>query len=142
MKQFNTKEKVFEHIKKKYSNLHPKGIIIQGSTAKGKIKDFSDIDVVVYSEESHKPDYELCCLNKKLVLITTYFYKAGREINQIPENTVVLEGNCYEQIDIQKDYTKEERGIRDNQMFLDFLFKYLRTKNEGFLDKLDKYKRF
>ncbi len=139
MKSFSSKQEVFDYLKEKYSNA--KAIVIQGSTAKGDIKEFSDIDLIFYQDKPAKPEYELILVNNKLVLISAYPYKAGKRLKEIPENALVLKGEYYEQIDNQTEYDKKERVLRDNQMFLDFLFKYLRTKDIKYLDNLDKYRR-
>lgn len=137
MKLFKTKGEAFEYIKQKYENAET--ILIKGSTFKGEIKEFSDIDVEFYQDKPAKPEYELILIDSDLVLISAYPYKTGKRLGKIPKNVLILKGNYCEQIDIQEDYSSEEKVIRDNQMFLDFLFKYLRTKNDKLLNKLDKY---
>jgi len=139
MRSFKSKKEVFEYIKNKYSEAET--ILIKGSTAKGKLKEFSDIDIEFYQDKPTKPEYEIVLVDKKLALITAYPYKAGKKINKIPENVLVLKGEYCEQIENQKEYTEKERAIRDNQMFLDFLFKYLRTKDKKYLETVDKYAR-
>ena len=137
MKIFKTKKEVFEYIKENYKDAE--AILIKGSTAQGKIKEFSDIDVEFYQDKSAKPEYELVLVEDKLVLISAYPYKMGKGIEKIPDNVLVLKGDYCEQIDIQKKYTEEERAVRDNQMFLDFLFKYLRTRDKKYLEIVKKY---
>jgi len=137
MKKFENKLEVFEYIKKKYSK--SKTVLIRGSTAKGRINDFSDIDIEFYQNKPAKPEYELILVNNRLVLMTAYPYRAGKNITQIPKNVIVLIGKYCEQIENQKGYTKKERLIRDNQMFIDFLFKYLRTKNSKYFKIIEKY---
>lgn len=137
MKIFKTKKEVFEYIKENYKDAET--ILIKGSTAQGKIKEFSDIDVEFYQDKSAKPEYELVLVEDKIVLISAYPYKMGKGIEKIPDNVLVLKGDYCEQIDIQKKYTEEERAVRDNQMFLDFLFKYLRTRDKKYLEIVKKY---
>jgi len=139
MKSFKSKKEVFEYIKNKYAKAET--ILIKGSTTKRKLKEFSDIDVEFYQDNPAKPEYEIILVDKKLVLITAYPYKSGKKINKIPENVLVLKGNYCEQIENQEDYNKEERDIRNNQLFLDFLFKYLRTKDKKYLENVKKYLR-
>lgn len=142
MKEFKSKTSVFEYISKKFKEQDTQGICVVGSTAKGKIKNFSDIDVVVFNKTGKKPFYELCLVNKKVVLITVYYYKAGK-IEKIPNNGKILCGNYFQQIEHKNDrkYTLKQRTIRDNQMFLDGFFKFLRSKNKRYLDWVDKYSR-
>lgn len=135
MKSFKNKKEVFEYIKEKY--LEAETILIRGSSVNGEIKEFSDIDVEFYQDNPAKPEYELILVNNKLILITVYPYKAGKKIKNIPNNVLVLKGDYCEQIDNQKYYTKEERRIRDNQLFLDFLFKYIRTKDKKYLESVE-----
>lgn len=140
MKKFKSKKDLFDYIKNKFLEKDLKGIIVIGSTAKGKIKNFSDIDIVIFNEKNLKPFYELCLVNKKLVLITVYFYKSGK-VTKVPKNGKIIYGNNYEQIEHKNNlkYSKEKRTIRDNQMFLDGLFKFLRSKDEHYLNWIDKY---
>lgn len=143
MEVFKTKPEVFSYIRSKFSTKDVKGIAIVGSTAKGKIKNFSDIDVVVFSEKPFKPHYELCLIGSKLVLITIYFYKSGKEIN-LPKNGKIVYGKYYSQIEHEGNLNYDVKGRikRDNQMFLDGLFKFLRTKDKQYLSWIDKYIRF
>lgn len=142
MKEFKSKAEVFEYISNKFNSKDVKGIAIVGSTAKKAIRNFSDIDVDVFNEKQLKPFYELCLVKEKIVLITVYFYKAGKKA-QLPENGKILEGSYFEQIEHKKSsiYTKKQRAGRDNQMFLDSLFKFLRSKNKKYLAVVDKYSR-
>ncbi len=139
IRKFKNKKEAFKYIKKKYSSAE--AILIKGSVVRGEIKEFSDIDIEFYQDKPAKPEYELILVDNKLVLITAYPYKAGKKINNVPENVLVLKGNYCKQIENQKPYSKQERTIRDNQMFLDFLFKYLRTKDSKYLKTIEKYSR-
>ena len=139
MKQFKSKREVFEYIKKKYSTAET--ILIKGSAVNKNLKEFSDIDVEFYQDKSAKPEYEFVLVEDKIVLITAYPYKSGKQINKIPDNILVLKGNYCEQIENQEEYSAKEREIRNNQLFLDFLFKYLRTKDKKYLETIEKYAR-
>lgn len=142
MKQFKSKAEVFEYISNKFNSKKVKGIAIVGSTAKKSIKNFSDIDVVVFNEKPLKPFYEICLVKENLVLITVYFYKAGKK-TKLPENGKILKGDYFEQIEHKKSsvYNSKQRAIRDNQMFLDGLFKFLRSKDKKYLNWVEKYSR-
>lgn len=139
MKSFKSKKEVFEYIKKKYSTA--KTILIKGSAVNKSLKDFSDIDVEFYQDKPAKPEYEIALVNDKIVLITAYPYKSGKPINKILGNILVLKGSYCEKIENQAEYLAKERDIRDNQLFLDFLFKYLRTKDKRYLEIVEKYTR-
>jgi len=139
MKFFKSKKEVFEYIKEKYSTAET--ILIKGSSVNKNLKDFSDIDVEFYQDKPAKPEYEIILVKDKTVLITAYPYKSGKPINKIPDNVLVLKGNYCEQVENQKGYSKEERKVRNNQLFLDFLFKYLRTKDKKYLEIVEKYAR-
>lgn len=139
MKSFKSKKEVFEYIKKKYSK--SEAVLIKGSTVNKDLKDFSDIDAEFYQNKPAKPEYELVLVEDKIVLITAYPYKSGKPINKIPDNVLVLKGDYCEQLENQKEYSKEEREVRNNQLFLDFLFKYLRTKDKKYLETVEKYSR-
>ena len=136
MKEFKDKKEVLDYIKKKYINAN--SVLIRGSSVKGLI-DFGDIDVEFYQDKPAKPEYELVLAASKLVLISAYPYKAGKQIRDVPENVLLLKGNYHEQIDNQEEYTKDERRVRDSQMLIDMLFKYVRTKDKNYLKSIEKY---
>lgn len=140
IKKLKSKEEVFSYIIKKYSKLNIKGIAIIGSTAKGNIKEFSDFDVVVFNQKERKPEYELIQVNNKLTLLAVYFYKPGNK-KKIPSNGKILFGEYFEQIEHpgHLKYTPSQRIKRNNQMFLDGLFKFLRSKDSHYLSWLEKY---
>lgn len=138
MKEFKDKTEVFEYIKRKYSNAD--SVLVRGSSIDGLV-DFGDIDVEFYQKNPAKPEYELILVESKLVLISAYPYKIGKRVKDIPDNVLVLKGSYYEQIDNQEEYTESEKRIRDNQMAIDFLFKYIRTKDKKHLKTVEKYLR-
>jgi len=126
-----------------------KVILARGSTAYGKIKNYGDIDLEIYTEKPKKlPYYKILNFNGKKVLLTVYFYrfKKGEEIKKrkISRNIRVLYG-CYNsnlKPSFKKEkYNKKERTIRDKQLYLDFLFKYKRTKDKKLFSTIRKYKR-
>ena len=140
MKNFLTKKQVLDYINNTFLKEDVKGIAICGSTAKGKIKEFSDMDVEIFNSEKLKPYYELILVNNKLCLISIYFYKAGKE-TKLPNNASSLYGKYFEKIEHigNLKYTKKERKIRNNQMLLDMLFKYIRHKDKKLLNSIEKY---
>ncbi len=86
MKKFKDKQELFEYILEKYSGADT--ILIRGSTAKGDIKEFSDIDIEFYQDNASKPEYEIILINEKIVLLTAYPYKSGKKLEDVPENAV------------------------------------------------------
>lgn len=140
MKKFKDKKQVFSYIKRKYLGKNTFSILIKGSSINRDIKEFSDIDVEICQKEKKKPDYEIVLVKGNLALITAYFYRPGKKMKNL-ENSLLIYGDYYEPTENQGDYTKEERRIRDSQMFIDFLFKYLRTKDPKYLEKIEKYCR-
>jgi hypothetical protein len=145
MKKFKNKQQVFNYIKR-----IGKGrlILVRGSTAKKPIKNFSDVDVEVYSDRLKKPYYEIVSAGRNLVLISIYYYiyqKGGRI--KAPKNVKVIYGEYNKKIDdsfnapkhFAKDtYTPKEKIKRECQMVIDFMFKYLRTKNKKYLASVEK----
>jgi predicted nucleotidyltransferase len=145
MQKFKSKDRALEYIRRKFSKNEL--ILIRGSTANGSIKNFSDIDVEVYGELK-KPCYELIFTDDKLVLITAYFYeyKEGEKIKS-PKNVRVLKGEY--NINIEKSfhspshfakdtYSSKQKIIRETQLAMDFMFKYLRTKDTKYLESVQK----
>jgi predicted nucleotidyltransferase len=145
MRKFKSKDQALEYIKRKF--FKNKLILIRGSTANGSINNFSDIDVEVYGEIK-KPYYELIFISNKLVLITTYFYKYEKgEKMKSPKNVRVLKGEY--NINIEKSfhssshfakdtYSSQQKIIRETQLAMDFMFKYLRSKDKIYLESVQK----
>lgn len=143
MRTFKTKSEIFEYICKRFSEKDVKGIVVKGSAAKKEIGQFSDIDIEIYNNKKIKPYYELVLLKDKLILISIYFYKASKKL-QVKDYILVLKGDFFEGIEHKgnEKYSKQERIIRDNQMLVDCLFKYLRSKDKGYLNCVEKYCKF
>lgn len=116
IKIFKGKKQVFNYIKQLFSKYK---IIFKGSSVKKELNDFSDIDVEIYGK-TRVPYYELVFVGKKLVLITVYFYK---DENNKPK---------------KDKYNQKQRTIRECQLAIDFMFKYLRHKNKKYLESVIK----
>ena len=141
MKKFNTKKEVFSYITNIFSKCQV--ILIRGSTAFGRVKNFSDFDVEAYGNFIQKPIYELVFLKDKITLITIYFYKFKKGKTTIPKekNVKILKGIHNENLrpDFSKDkYSQEEKIKRECQLLIDFMFKYLRSKDEKSLNSVQK----
>jgi predicted nucleotidyltransferase len=138
--EFQNKTKLIKYIKNLF--VDSEVILIRGSTAKGKIKEFSDFDVEVYSNKLRKPYSEIILINKKPALISTYFYKYKKdEIAKEPENVLLIKGayNSSTKPNNDKDtYSKKEELKRECQMVLDLMFQYLRNKNTDSLENIQK----
>ncbi len=137
IKGFNTKEEIFKYLKKLFAQ-KSKIILIRGSSANREIKKFSDLDIEVYSEKLRKPYYEIAFLKNKPLLISVYFYKykQGKKIKE-PKNVKVLYGEYNNSIKptFSKDkYNNKQKIQRECQLAVDFMFKYLRTKNKSNLE--------
>ncbi|MEI6731831.1 MAG: nucleotidyltransferase domain-containing protein [archaeon] len=137
--RFNSKAALFEYICKKFSKSQL--ILVRGSTASGKIKNFSDIDVEIYGKKA-KPYYEFVLFNNKLVLISVqqYTFVSGKEIKS-PRGVRVLKGELNDKIraDMSKDrYNLKEKIKRECQLTVDFLLKYLRSGNLKYLKCVQK----
>ncbi len=91
MKKFKSKEEVFDYIIKTFKDKYAEAIFIKGSTAHGKIKHFSDIDLEIITKKTRKPYYELALLKDKIFLISAYFYWRGKSV-KVPKNVKVLYG--------------------------------------------------
>jgi predicted nucleotidyltransferase len=144
MLKFNNKNELFEYTKNKFKE--SKLILISGSTAYGKIKNFSDFDVEVYINNTKKPYYEIVFIKEKPILISIYFYKykLGKDINP-PKGIKVIKGKFNDKIDKkftpiygEGKYTKNEKLKRDCQLITDFCFKYFRSKDKRYLEYIQK----
>ena len=140
IKKFSNKKQVFNYLKELFteSNL----ILLRGSTAKELIKNFSDIDAEIYSNAIRKPYYEIIFVKDSPVLISAYFYKykKGKKTKE-PKNIKIIKGEYNKSIkpDFSKDsYNNKERIKRECQMAIDFMFKYLRTKNKKELEAIQR----
>ena len=72
-------------------------------------------------------------------MITGYFYLAKK--SKKLEKGLILYGECFEEIEHRGNlkYTPKERTKRNKQMFVDMLFKYLRSKKLNYLNSANKY---
>ena len=140
IKKFRNKEKVFDYLKKTFSK--SKIILIRGSSAKKPIKNFSDIDVEIYSNNPRKPYYEIVFIRDMPVLISAYFYKFKKgDILKTPNNIKIINGEYNKSIkpDFSKEpYNNKEKIKRECQLAIDFMFKYLRTKNASNLKPIQR----
>ncbi|MDP1729133.1 MAG: hypothetical protein Q8L27_02950 [archaeon] len=140
MKRFKTKEQVFRYIVQKFLK-NSKLTLVRGSTARSPIKNYSDLDIEIYGKRA-KPYYEMGFVNKKLVLLSVYFYDfVEGKVIKAPKNVKVLYGRYNDSIkpDFSGDkYTSKEKIIREAQLAVDFLFKYLRRKDKLYLKFVDK----
>ncbi|MCH8945769.1 MAG: hypothetical protein IIA85_02510 [Nanoarchaeota archaeon] len=116
MKEIGTKKKLVKYIEQ-ISNKEE--YEITGSAFKRPFKNFSDIDINVYGKTS-KPHYEIICFKNKIILLSFYFYK---DKNNIPESM---------------KYSSGEKIKRECQLAVDFMFKYLRTKDKKYLESVQK----
>ena len=139
MRRFGSKQEIFNYLVRKFKNKNTKSIIIRGSAATKKLRDFSDVDVEVYTNDLRHPYYEITCLRNNLVLLSVYFYKPLRKVKK--SKGKLLCGDYYKPVQYKERYTKEERRIRDNQMLIDMLFKYARTRDKTYLKSIEKYLR-
>jgi hypothetical protein len=116
MKQFNGKTQLKNYLKKlsgKYK------FSIEGSTSNKPLKNFSDVDVEIYGKVA-KPYYEMVFVREKPILITIYYYKDKNK-------------------KFKKDtYNLKQKIKRECQLAIDFMFKYLRTKNKKYLKSVQK----
>ena len=141
MKSFNTKKEMFSYI----NNSFPKSqvILIRGSTAFKGVKNFSDFDIEIYCNFIQKPIYELAFFKNKIILITIYFYKfkKGKIISPKEKNMRILKGKYNKNLrpDFSKDkYLQKEKVKRECQLLIDFMFKYLRSKDKKYLKSIEK----
>jgi len=116
MKKFKDKTQLKNYIKKLFSKYE---IVFEGSTSNKPLKNFSDMDVEVYGRVA-RPYYEIVFVRNKLILISIYFYKDRR--NKHKKDT----------------YNPKQKIKRECQLTIDFLFKYLRTKNKKYLESVQK----
>jgi len=116
MRKFKNKTQLMNYIKKLVGKYE---FSIEDSSSNKPLKSFSDIDIEVYGKVA-KPYYELVFVGNKLILISTYFYKDKKNK---PKKDI---------------YNPNQRIKRECQLAIDFMFKYLRTKNKKYLISVQK----
>ncbi len=145
IKKFKNKIELFKHLRKRFSE--NRIILIHGSTAHKKVKNFSDFDIEVYGKIIKKPYYELVFINRKPALLTTLFYKyQNGEKKTTPQNIRMIKGEYTNAIKNRKPHTMYSEGAynskekikRECQLVIDFLFKYLRSKDIQYLRYIQK----
>lgn len=141
MKKFSNQKGIEKYIVKKFSS-ESSLILIRGSTAKKRASAFSDFDIEVYGRKIGKPNYEIVMLGKYPVLISSYFYKYVKgDEGKEPRGVKILSGKFNDMIKpnfSQDKYNTKERIRRECQMVVDFMFKYLRSKNTENLKSVQK----
>src|SRR3989344_644401 len=125
IKKFHSKEEILSYIKNifKYHNV----IIIHGSAAKNKLK---------------KPYYEIVFQNKKVILLSVYFYKfkEGKK-TKVPKDIRIIKGVYNNQLkakSTKESYDSKENLKRQCQLVVDFAFKHFRSKNDIYLKYIQK----
>ena len=149
-KDFSSKDEIFNYITQEFANENDL-VLIRGSTAYGEIKPFSDVDVEIYSQKRDKPHYEIVFYKDNPVLLTIYFYiYEDAQHCEPPKNVKILQGvynskieSIFEEAIQQNDsYTNEKLITRKCQLILDFFFKYMRCRDEKYLDMVQKKLKF
>ncbi|MAG47879.1 hypothetical protein CL617_04700 [archaeon] len=141
MLNFKNKKEIFEYITNKFQK-ESDILLIRGSSAYNSIKNFSDIDIEIYSKKLQKPYYEIVSFKEKPILISAYFnrYISGKVVKK-PNNIKILHGKFNNKIkpDFKRDtYTDKQKIKRECQLVTDFFFKYLRTKDKTYLNAIQK----
>ncbi len=136
IKKFNSKEEVSNYVIRMFKK-DAKCICIRGSTAYKPLRAFSDIDFEYYSKKYKKPYYEIVFVGKKLVLICAYHqnFVEGKKI-KVPKGVKLLYGEYNKNLNPEfrrKMYDQKEKITRECQIAVDFMFKYLRSKDEKVL---------
>jgi len=116
MKKFKDKKQVLKYLQRLFGNNE---FAIIGSASNKSFKNFLDIDIEVYGKFD-KPYYEIILVGNKLILISAYFYKDKK--NKPKKDT----------------YNSKQKIKRECQLAIDFMFKYLRTKNKKYLESVQK----
>src|SRR3989338_6388405 len=104
IKHFDSKEKLFNFIKIKFS-LRDQVILVRGSATYSNLKFYSDVDIEIYGEKK-KPYYEIIFLNKRLILLNIYFYNLikGKDMSP-PANVKIL--HEFFNSKIEPDFSKD-----------------------------------
>ena len=141
IKEFNSKAEIFNYVIKKFKK--DSEVITLGGSSKNKpLKKFSDLDFNVFSKKYFRPYYEIVLVNKKPILISAYPQKFVRgNKTKPPKDQLILFGEYNNNLKMDYSISKYERRgevIRECQLALDFLFKYARTNNKQWLEKVQK----
>jgi hypothetical protein len=132
IKSFKNKKEVFIYLIKKFI-LNEGTILLRGSMINEPVKDFCDFDLEIYTNKKLKPYYEIVFVNKKICLISIWFgkYRIGSQ-SKMPKKVKLIHGNYF-------SYMKGLSDKRsDSQHVIDWVFKYIRTKNMERLDWINK----
>jgi|SRR3989338_6576887 len=140
IKKFRSKEEILCYIKNIFRDHNV--IIIHGSAAKNKLKKYGDIDIEVYTKKLEKPYYEIVYQNKKVTLLSVYFYKfkEGKK-TKVPKDIRIIKGVYNNQLksnSTKESYSSKENLKRQCQLVVDFAFKHFRSKNDIYLKYIQK----
>lgn len=150
MKKFSSKTEIFSYIRDNFCGNNDT-VIVRGSTAIKALDSFDDFDIEVYTTKPKKPYYEIIFYREKPILISIYYHIDEQgEIIKPPREIKVLQGEYHSNIDriFMEDFAKrtkhtpEDKITRSNQMIIDNLFKFMRSNNRDFLDKVNRDLKF
>ena len=91
---------------------------VKGSNDK-TLENYSDIDIDIYGIKK-LPYYELFFIGNKLILVNIYFYKSKKDKHK------------------EDQYNQKQKIKRECQLAIDFMFKYLRSKNKKHLESIQR----
>ncbi|MCX6742026.1 MAG: hypothetical protein NTX24_02520 [Candidatus Pacearchaeota archaeon] len=142
--KFNKKSDFFDYIKNKFDKEDL--ILVHGSTAHGRIKNYSDFDMEIHGKKVKKPYYELIFIKEKPVLVSIYFKMYNKGTKTKPPNGIgIIKGIYTDKIDTQLirmyqegRYNQKEKLKRECQLIADFCFKYFRSKDRKYLQYIQK----
>ncbi len=141
IKTFKNKKEVFTYVVDKFAN--KKGtVILRGSLVSKPVKMYSDFDLEIYIKKPRKPYYEIVKVKDNLCLISIWFgkYKKGGKISS-SKKILVLNGDYMDYMKYIPDkgfYFGKSKVKRECQGLIDWMFKYLRTKNNSTLEHIHK----
>jgi len=146
IQRFNDRNSIHKYLLRRFAKKSDL-ILIRGSTAFGIIKPFSDFDIEVYTGKSRNPSYEIVIYKNNPILLTVYYNRLEKGENCIvPKHINVLQGRYNDQIEriFQREINKKGQYIgkdliaRKCQLNMDFFFKYMRSRDDKFLQHVNK----
>lgn len=106
-KKFNVKKLVSEYIKEFPSNIRIEGVFLFGSYATGKVREDSDVDLVIIS-----PDFEKLAFMDRLVLLSKL--RKSKLTRSVPMDIIGYTPEEFENID--KESIIMRRAKREGKM--------------------------
>lgn len=149
MNNFYLKSDIHNYILTKFSKLGETVILTNKASFSSSryLKSFTNVEVEIYGKQAKKPYCDLIFFHEKPVLLKINFFKLKEgQVADLPEGMKVLQGeytDSLEQIKSESNLdklnlSKSDKTTLENQRLIDSFFSYMRTKEDKYLEDVQR----